>query len=123
MSLLLLLDGDLAGHLAVAVHRHREVLDQLGRACPSELEQLEQTLVEICTGGQERSGMVTLPARANVPGVDREWLSPLECAEVTGLSESTIRRALRNGLPSTRVGRTLRVHRDALAAFMGERAA
>ncbi|MGZ4344167.1 MAG: helix-turn-helix domain-containing protein [Solirubrobacteraceae bacterium] len=124
MSLLLLVNGDLAGHLRDAVSRHRLVLDHLGRACPPELEQVEQSLAEIARGGHGQSGVVTPLRRANVTAMNREWLSVGELVEVTGLSESTIRRALRKGLlPSTRVGRVLRVHRDSLAAYMDGRAA
>ncbi|MGZ4183354.1 MAG: helix-turn-helix domain-containing protein [Solirubrobacteraceae bacterium] len=89
---------------------------------PLELEQIEQTLTELATGGQEQSGAVAAPRCGNVPAVDREWLSVSECAGITGLSESTVRRALRDGLPSARVGRSRRIHRDSLAEFMGGRA-
>lgn len=42
--------------------------------------------------------------------------SPLEVAELLGVSESTVRRLIREGaLPCVRVGRRVLVHRDVVA--------
>lgn len=122
MALLLILTGDTAGHLAVAVRRHREVLAHLDRAVPPELEQLEACLAGVARGSLEPSSTGVPPECGRVPLMSREWLSVAEAAQVAGLSESSIRRAFASGLPSSKVGRSRRVHRRDLAEFLRERA-
>ena len=118
------IDGDLAGHLAVAIHRHREVLDHLGRACPPALPELEELLLAIARGGPEQSGPATAVNGGNVRGVDHDWLTPDETAVVSGLSPRTIRRRIADGsLQSSKIGRCRRVARTDLDQFMRGQAA
>jgi excisionase family DNA binding protein len=122
--LIMYVDGDLAGHLAVAVHRHREVLDQLGYASPPELPGLEETLIKIARGGPGRSGTAAAVRGGNVGGVDHDWLTPEECSVASGLSPRTIGRRISDGsLQSSKIGRSRRVSRIDLEQFMRSRVA
>lgn len=112
------LEPDIAGHLAVAVRRHRGSVEKLGGACPAELEQFEELVLGIARGS-EWSGMVSRRDDADAGHRDREYLSPAEVVMVTGLSKSTISRRLRDGsLPSALVGRSRKVRRRDIAPFM-----
>ncbi len=113
------IDPDLAGHLAVAVRRHREVCDRLGYAYPTELAELEETLAGIAHGGPERPRMAPAGNSANVRGVDHDWFSPAEAVIATGLSPRTIRRRIADGsLSSSKIGRCRRIARADLDDFM-----
>lgn len=108
------LDADAAGHMAVAVHRHREVLNRLGRACPPELPELEDILAGIAQGGPGRPQTASAVNGATVRGMDHDWLTPDETAVVSGLSPRTIRRRI----PSSKIGRSRRISRTDLEQFM-----
>jgi excisionase family DNA binding protein len=115
------LDGDLAGHLAVAVRRHREMLDHVGRACPDELVALERVFVTACNGQGVSGAFTPLPADS-VGGMTADWLTPRQAARMTSLSLSTIRRSVADGsLTSTKVGRSRRIAVEDLNEFMGGR--
>ena len=114
---MLALDADVAGHLAVAVYRHRQALDLQGHACPDGLAELEALLAKVAKS-QERSRAITA-RRPGHAGPVRQWLSPSEVAEETGLSIATVRRRLADGgLRSALVGRRRRVQRAELTRFM-----
>lgn len=116
------IDPDLAGHLAVAVRRHADVLDHLGRAHPPQLAELQDMLVAIAQGGPEQPGTVTAIRGGNVGSVDCDWLTPDEAAVAAGLSPRTIGRRIADGsLPSSKIGRSRRVSRTDLEEFMRER--
>jgi excisionase family DNA binding protein len=119
------LDPDVAGHLAVAVRRHREVLDRLGRASPPALAELEELLVAVARGGPEQSGAAAAVNGANVRSVDHDWLTPDECSLATGLSPRTIGRRIAAGdIRSSKIGRSRRINRGDLDQFMqGQRTA
>ena len=108
-AVVLELDRDVAGHLAVALHAHVQSLGAFGRACPPELLALQAIAIRL--SGQERSGADSRrDAREPVPM--REWLSVEQTAEVLGVSERTVRRRIAAGdLPSRKFGRARRVHR------------
>lgn len=113
------INGDLAGHLAVAIQRHREVLDRLGYASPPELPELQDVLVTIARGGPGRPQTAAVVNGATVRGVDHDWLTPDETAVVSGLSPRTIRRRIADGsLQSSKIGRSRRVSRTDLDEFM-----
>jgi excisionase family DNA binding protein len=108
-----------AGHLAVAVRRHRAVLEQRGRECPDGLTEIEEVAARIARDGQERSRAVTVRAVVETAARAGEYLSPAEVAMLTGLSVSTIGRRIRDGsLCSAKVGRARRVARSDVEAFM-----
>ncbi len=53
-----------------------------------------------------------------------EWLSPKECAAIVGVNERTIRRWVSAGyIPGFKQGRTIRVKRSLLDAFLSRREA
>ena len=112
MGLLLVLDvdADLAGHLAVAVHRHRDVLDHAGRACPDGLDELEQLLATAATR-QDAPQAASRNGHAYGVGMDheREWLTRTDVARMTGVSERTVDRWCADSLRSAKVGRARRV--------------
>lgn len=113
------LDRDLAGHLAVALRRHREELARRSRARPPGLLDLEEMAAEIARSGQERSEASSVPADLQGGSRDREWLSANEVVQVTGLSVSTVRRHIRSGaLLSKLFGRARRVRRTDLDSFL-----
>jgi excisionase family DNA binding protein len=110
-----------AAHLAVAVRRHREVLAKLEREIPDALEDLEWAFAEIAnrSNGQYGSETVTrLPVSEN-DAMRPDWLSPREVAATLGVSEATIKRHIASGkLRSSKVGRSRRIHRDAITRFV-----
>jgi excisionase family DNA binding protein len=119
-SFVVVLDADAAGHLAVAVRRHRGELQRRGWQCPGGLEEVEALAASIASDGQERSRVVKVKRLDHPRLDDRDFFSPSEVCTVTGLSDSTIRRRLRDGtLRSTVVGRARRVSRPDLEAFLG----
>jgi hypothetical protein len=54
--LVLSVDQQLAGHLAVAIRRHRTALAELGRPCPPGLSELEDLAARVGRNEQERAG-------------------------------------------------------------------
>ncbi|WP_370871539.1 helix-turn-helix domain-containing protein [Nocardioides massiliensis] len=58
------------------------------------------------------------------PGTGCEWLSAGEAAGLAGISDSAIRKAIREGrLPAVQVGGRHRINREDLAHFKAARAA
>lgn len=113
------LDRDLAGHVAVALKRHRDELSDRGLARPAGLYDLETLALSVARSGQERSGASTVKDDPHDGQRDREWLSAAGAAQVSGFSVSTIRRHIRSGaLASTLVGRARRVRRTDLDSFL-----
>jgi excisionase family DNA binding protein len=114
--LVLPLDADVAGHLALAIRQHRHQLARRGLAEPPELAELEQ----LCEGvwrGQQVSVAASL--LDDCEDSQREWLTPREVARVSGLSLRTVQRRISSGeLRSARVGRCRRVSRVALDEFL-----
>lgn len=111
-------DRDLAGHVAVALRLYRELLARQGRARPPGLKDLEEMHAQVARGNHERSGEVTDRAQPQHGLHEREWLSPSEVAQVTGLSLSTVRRRIRAGvLPVQHSGRAQRVSRADLGCL------
>ena len=132
--LLMVIDRDLADQLAEAVNRQRQVAEfQPGRVCHPLLAPLEELLDRVASGdvdplemlpsALEGSRAPTPRNGATVGTVKPEWLTSDECAAITGLGRSTVRRHIATGsLPSSKIGRSRRIHRDQLAAFMDGRA-
>lgn len=117
-----LLEPDTAGHLAVAIKRHREELARRGRARPPGLADIEAVAVQAATGSQEQPRARSVPTAHDTGLHDQEWLSPQDVATVTGLSVSTVRRHIRSGeLRSGKVGGRRLVARADLEDFMNRR--
>jgi excisionase family DNA binding protein len=113
MALVLVVDRDVAGHLAVALDRHVAALEAFGRAVPPELLELRGVALKLA--GQERPGADTGGSARETAPMFREWLSPAEVAGQLGVSERTVRRRIAAGqLRSRTFGRARRVHRDDL---------
>ena len=86
MGLLLLdVDQDLAGHLAVAIHRHRQVRDHTRLAVPPELDELEQLLLTAAKR-QDAPPAASRNGDGYGAGMDqREWLTRTDVAQMTGV--------------------------------------
>jgi excisionase family DNA binding protein len=116
------LDPDLAGHLAVALKRHREALARAGRARPPGLADLEALALEAARGGHQRPGAAPRRTPEDHGLHGKEWLSPQEVATVTGLSVTTVRRHIRTGeLASSKPGRRRLIARADLDDLMNRR--
>lgn len=119
--MLLLLDNELLGHLALAVERYRRALERNGLCEPAGLEDLQWGLVEAAksvTAGQGGSGGTSIPAVADTQPMP-EWLTTSEVAAMTGMSISTVKRAIADGsLRSTKVGGRRRIRWTAVEEFM-----
>ncbi len=117
-----LLNPDLAGHLAVALHRHRGALAENGRARPPGLADLQALAEEVARGGHGQPGAAPRRMPEDHGLHDREWLSTKEVAMTTGLSETTVRRHIRNEeLASSKPGGRRVVARCDLDDFMNRR--
>ena len=117
--LVLTLDGDLAGHLAVALRRHRTALRKRDMAEPPGLADLEAAAAEVVTSTQQASRAFTVPSVAEDDRDDRAYLTRKDVCDLTGASLSTIDRWLKSGrLPSSRHGRIRRVARVDLERFL-----
>lgn len=119
MSLLVLaLDADVAGHVAVAIRRHRSALAKNGLAEPPALADLEAAALEIVSKRQEASPGVTVTG--DMQDGERDYLTRIDVHRLTGASLSTVDRWIASGqLPSTRRGRVRRVSRVDLDRFLG----
>jgi len=115
--LVLELDGDVSGHLAIAVRLYRDMLRKHGMAEPPELEQLEQTACRVAAGGQKRSRVSSTVAVEEHR--ERAYLDRRQAANIAGASVSTVDRWIRRGeLSATRRGRIVRIKRSDLDSFL-----
>jgi excisionase family DNA binding protein len=114
----LTVDRDLAGHLAVALRSYRASLERLGAAQPPGLADLEAAVVGV-VGAQDASGGVTVPGVENDSLCDRQYLSRADVGRLTGASLATVDRWIGSGrLRSAKLGRCRRVARVDLDAFV-----
>lgn len=120
LSLVVLtLDADVAGHLGVALHRHRSQLQKLGAAEPAGLAELEHAVLEVVSKRQEAPASVSVRPAADDDLHDRDFLSRNDIRRLTGASLSSIDRWIASGdLPSTKHGRLRRVARADLEEFI-----
>ena len=114
----LALDADVAGHLAVAIHRHRAELKRLGAVEPAGLIELE-TAAESVNKRQQASPAVTVNTACHSELDARTYLTRKDIHQLTGASISTVDRWIANGkLPSSRHGRIRRINRNDLNRFL-----
>jgi len=116
--LVLRLDRDVAGHIAVALRRHRGQLERLGYIEPRGLAELETLAQSVAKSHDESPGVSVL----TVPDDDsnaRDFFTRNDISRRTGTSLSTVDRWIRTGaLPSVKRGRTRRVSRADLNQFL-----
>lgn len=113
------LDRDVAGHLAVALRRHRDSLREHGLGEPAALAQLEAAAMSVVTSRQQASVNVTDSYGTDDGLHERQWLTRHDAHRLTGASVSTVDRWIRDGkLRSTRRGRSRRIARADLDAFL-----
>ena len=116
------LDADALEHLRIALKVHRGHLDRLGLTIPPAIRDLEHTVSETVTSSHAPSRRVTRQVVADDGEAHGEWLSPKAAARHTGLSLSTVDRAVSSGqLTSVKVGRSRRIHRDDLNTYMRQK--
>ena len=113
------LDLDAAGHVALALRLYLDRLAKQGGAVPPAVVELQQIIVERFTDRHEPSRTVSRPPVGDDDLAHGEWFSPKAAAHLTGLSLSTVERAIRSGqLTSVKVGRSRRIHRTAIDTYM-----
>ena len=116
--LVLALDRDVAGHLALALRRYHSELDRLGLAKPPALVDLETTALSVVRRQEESS-------RDNVQTVpdddwhERDFLSRHDVSRCAGVSLKTVDRWIASGeLRSCRRGGLRRIARADLDCFL-----
>lgn len=117
--LVMSLDEDLAGHLAVALRRHQDALRRKGMRIPPQLAELERAALTSVGNrhGASRGSVVVDWAEDGSRG--REYLTRSDIRQLTGASLSTIDRWISSGkLPSSRQGRVRRVARADLDLYL-----
>ena len=116
--LVLQLDRDTAGHIAVALRRHRGQLEKLGLAIPPGLTELETAAINVAKSHEASPG-VTRRLGFQDGDDDRDYLTRSDVHRRTGTSLSTVDRWIRTGaLPSTKHGRIRRVAQADLERFL-----
>jgi hypothetical protein len=109
--LVLSLDRDAAGHVAVAVRRHRDDLRNRGMAEPPGLAEFQAAALEIAnpsdpseiTRPQQASAALNVPDGTDDDLHDRPFLSRADVHRLAGISLATVDRWLRSGrLPSVK---------------------
>jgi excisionase family DNA binding protein len=115
--LVLSLDADVAGHLAVARRRHRSALRKNDLAEPPEIAELEAAALQAVNNSQQASASVTVDTVGDAGA--RDYLTRSDVQHLTGASLSTIDRWVSSGnLPSSRHGRVRRIARADLDRFL-----
>jgi excisionase family DNA binding protein len=108
------LDAIEAGHLALALARHRSGLEAEGREVPAVLVDLLLASLSAARSGQT---VLLRPGGAHDPNVS--LLDYSTAAEVASVSERTIRRRVATGeLRARRIGRRVLIHPDDLASWL-----
>ena len=116
--LVLQIDRDTAGHLAVALRRHRADLAERGWAEPPGLSDLQGAALRVVEA-QERSGGLSRLGALDDDLDARDFLTRKDICRLAGVSLSTVKRWLQSGdLPSTQHGRIRRVVRADLDRFL-----
>ena len=117
--LVIALDRDTAGHLAIALRRHRGQLQKLGYAEPQGLAELETLAQSVTKSHQQSPGVSVLTVPDDDSSDNRDFLTRNDISRRTGTSLSTVDRWIRIGaLPSVKRGRTRRVSRADLNQFL-----
>jgi excisionase family DNA binding protein len=128
--LVLAIDRDVAGHIAVALRRHRGALKKQGIAEPPELAEFQAAALEIAnpsdpseiTRRHQASAALNVPAGTDDDLHDRPFLSRADVHRLAGVSLATVDRWLRSGrLPSVKQGHIRRIARTDLNHFLAAR--
>jgi excisionase family DNA binding protein len=117
--LVLTLDRSVAGHLAVAIRRHRSSLRQHRLDEPPELAELEKAALQVVSSHQEASGRSIVLTGAHDDLSDRQFFTRRDVQRLTGVSLSTVDRWIAGGqLPASHKGRLRRIARADLDRFL-----
>jgi excisionase family DNA binding protein len=119
-------DQAVAGHVAVALRRHRNALRKSHREEPPGLAELEDAVVRIVNGRQQASPSVTVPTTSVTVPADQQddvsepdFLTRDDVRRITRTSLATVDRWIASGqLPSCRRGRIRRIARADLDEFL-----
>lgn len=115
--MLILLGDDLRRHLAAAVAEHVRRLRRDGLAVPAELTRL--TAAISASGGPERPTLDDASSRVDSAGMQPLTVDYRDAAEVLGVSERSVRRAVRAGdLPAVRVAGSVRIRTADLTGYV-----
>lgn len=131
--LVLSLDRDAAGHLAVALHALGTRNRQQGRVFPAALLALQAAAENVIQTGEpmrltisgthEASPAISRPGNAEDDLHGREYLCRSDVARIAGIGIATVDRWLASGrLPSQKVGRIRRIRRCDLDRFLSRAA-
>jgi excisionase family DNA binding protein len=117
--LVLAVDCDVCGHIAVGLRRHCDSLRKNGLAVPDAVEQFAELALQVASSSQQQSASDTDLTGVDDGLHDREYLSRSDVHRITGASLRTVDRWIADGgLTSIRHGRTRRVARANLDAFL-----
>jgi excisionase family DNA binding protein len=117
--LVLAVDRDVAGHITVAINRHRADLRKRRMPEPPGLADFEAVALEIVNKPQEASATVNVRGGPDDDLHDRIFLTRADVQRLTGVSLATVDRWLRSGdLPSVKQGRVRRIARTDLNQFL-----
>jgi excisionase family DNA binding protein len=117
--LVLTLDPDTAGHLAVALRRHRDSLQKNQMSEPPGLAELESAVLRVVRSHQEASQGVTDQTVVQDDLSDREYLTRRDVVRLTGASVASVDRWISSGdLAASRHGRLRRIARTDLDRFL-----
>jgi excisionase family DNA binding protein len=115
----LAIDPDTAGHLAVALRRHRDSLHKNQMSEPPALAELEKAALQVVSKRQQPSANVSVPGDLQDDLSEREFLTRADVVRLTGASVATVDRWIARGqLPSCRHGRLRRIARADLNTFL-----
>ena len=117
--LVLTLDRDVAGHLAIALRRHRAALKSGGLAEPPGIAELESVALQVVNSTHDDSPGITVHDVADDGLHDREYLTRRDVQRLSGASRATVDRWLSGGeLPSSKHGHIRRIARKDLDRFL-----
>jgi excisionase family DNA binding protein len=117
--LVVTLDRDVAGHLAVALRRHRDALKKEGIAEPPGIAELESAALQVVNSTHDDSPGITVEDALDDGLHDRIYLTRRDVQRLSGASRATVDRWLGSGqLRSSKHGRIRRIARRDLDRFL-----
>jgi excisionase family DNA binding protein len=114
----LVLDGRSHAHLIAALHEHRARLARTYRALPRPLEDLLLAL-QVPAAASSGQARTDVDLALDDPHADAVLVDLATAARFLAVSERAVRRLVADGdLPSVLIGRTRRIHRDDIDAYL-----
>lgn len=118
-SLILDMNSEVSGHLAVAIRMYRNLCTQQGQRVPPTLREIEQAMAQRAMRGHEGSSLDQSPRAGNPHVVNRKLLSYAEAARAMSCSVSTVKRRIAAGeLAAVRDGRCARIRAVDLDSYI-----